>query len=60
MLLNVDLQKAYDTVEWEFVEDMLIALNFLKFFINLVMQCVKTSQYILSIKENQYGYFEGK
>lgn len=28
-LLKIDLQKAYDTVSWKFLEDMMIALQFL-------------------------------
>lgn len=40
-MMKVDIQKAYDdTVCWEFVEDMMKALNFPKQFIHLVMMCV--------------------
>ncbi|XP_074300594.1 uncharacterized protein LOC141631877 [Silene latifolia] len=39
-MLKVDLRKAYDSIEWTFVLQMLRALNFPPHFINLVMQCI--------------------
>lgn len=41
-LLKVDLWKAYDTMDWEFSHDMLIAFNFPPHFIKIVMTCISS------------------
>ena len=42
-LLTIDLRKAYDTLEWDFIKDMLLALNFPSHFIKVVMICISTA-----------------
>ncbi|XP_074283121.1 uncharacterized protein LOC141607666 [Silene latifolia] len=59
-LFKIDLQKAYDTIEWEFIEQMLHGLNFPQHFIQLVMQCVTTPTYTLSLNGSNFGYFKGQ
>ncbi|XP_021739785.1 uncharacterized protein LOC110706196 [Chenopodium quinoa] len=39
-LLKVDIRKAYDSVKWDFLLEMLSALNFPAGFIQLIMACV--------------------
>ncbi|XP_074300151.1 uncharacterized protein LOC141631368 [Silene latifolia] len=58
-LMKIDLKKAYDFVHWEFVKQMLIALNFPTKFIHLVMLCVSTASYSLVLNGENFGYFKG-
>ncbi|XP_070029243.1 uncharacterized protein [Nicotiana sylvestris] len=41
-MIKVDMQKAYDTVDWRFLEKMLVELHFPQKFIRWVMECVTT------------------
>ncbi|XP_074291111.1 uncharacterized protein LOC141617877 [Silene latifolia] len=42
-LFKMDLQKAYDTIEWDFLDQMMTALNFPSQFKGWIMQCVITA-----------------
>lgn len=48
-MMKLDLRKAYGTVDWDFLEEMLKCLGFPNFFINLVMICVKTPKICLML-----------
>ena len=58
--LNVDLAKAYDTVDWKFLEAALIHLGILVVFVRWVMECVETASYSIKLNTGIHGYFEGK
>ena len=40
MAIKIDLEKAYDKIEWGFIRDMLIHFNFSNNIIDLIMSCV--------------------
>ncbi|XP_056698292.1 uncharacterized protein [Spinacia oleracea] len=48
-LMKLDLQKAYDTVDWNFLEEVMTNLSFPTHFIQLVMTCLTTTQYSVLI-----------
>lgn len=59
-MLKVDIRKAYDSVEWEFLKEMLEALHFPQKFIGWVMACVTTTSFSLGINGSLHGFFQGK
>lgn len=59
-LIKVDIRKAYDTVEWEFVQEKLYALNFRGRFIRWVMAFITITQYTLALNGGMYDKIIGK
>ena len=58
--LKIDLRKAYETLEWAFIKDMLISLNFPTHFINIVMTCISTAQFSLILNGSPTPLFKAK
>jgi hypothetical protein len=59
-MIKVDLLKAYDLVDWSFLEEMLVALRFPARFVGWVMTCVGTASYSVGINGSSFGHFEGR
>ncbi|XP_021984667.1 uncharacterized protein LOC110880453 [Helianthus annuus] len=57
---QIDIQKAYDTVEWRFLEATLKGFGFHVKMVNWIMACVSSSTFSLAINGNLFGYFKGK
>ncbi|XP_021756626.1 uncharacterized protein LOC110721745 [Chenopodium quinoa] len=58
--IKVDLRKAYGSVHWSFIHDMLQALNFPSKFISWVMECVTSPSFSIMINGGLNGFFKGK
>ncbi|XP_022014976.1 uncharacterized protein LOC110914495 [Helianthus annuus] len=58
--MKVDIQKAYDTVDWRFLRDVLHGFGFRPRFISWIMECITTTSFSVSVNGNVYGYFKGK
>lgn len=59
-MIKIDIKKAYDTVEWEFVLEMMNALNFPEHFTKLIKVCLTSTKYSLMINGGVHGYFEAR
>nr|GEY15403.1 putative RNA-directed DNA polymerase, eukaryota, reverse transcriptase zinc-binding domain protein [Tanacetum cinerariifolium] len=57
---KVDIQKAYDTVDWNFLQRILICFGFQKRMVTWIMECVTTTSFSISINGSLHGYFKGK
>ncbi|XP_021836641.2 uncharacterized protein [Spinacia oleracea] len=47
--MKLDLKNAYDTVEWDFIGEIMTELGFPNHFIQLIMTCLTTTQYSILI-----------
>jgi len=57
---KVDIQKAYDTVDWDFLRSLLKAFGFHARMVSWIMTCVTTSSFSIGVNGNIYGFFRGK
>ncbi|GJS62818.1 hypothetical protein Tco_0677382 [Tanacetum coccineum] len=57
---KVDIQKAYDTIDWGFLKMILGAFGFHPRMIDWIMECVTTTSYSICINGMLHGHFQGK
>ena len=56
MVIKLDISKAYDRVEWPFLECVMKILGFNERWITLMMLCVSTVSYSILINGGPHGY----
>ncbi|XP_019158498.1 PREDICTED: uncharacterized protein LOC109155268 [Ipomoea nil] len=54
--LKLDMAKAYDRMEWPFLQGMLVALGFDETWIKLIMMCVSSVSYSFLINGTRTGF----
>ncbi|KAK4384169.1 Retrovirus-related Pol polyprotein from type-2 retrotransposable element R2DM [Sesamum angolense] len=57
--LKIDLRKAYDTVDWDFLIAALQLFGFPDIFIGWIEECVTTPMFSVCINGNPHGFFKG-
>ena len=55
MAVKTDMSKAYDRLEWDFIETVFLRLGFNAAWTNLIMQCIKTVTYSFLINGSAQG-----
>jgi len=58
-MLKIDLQKAFDSMHWGFLQDLLVGLKFLPIFASWIMKCVSSVTFSVHINGQDCGSFEG-
>ncbi|KAL0290981.1 UNVERIFIED_CONTAM: Transposon TX1 uncharacterized protein [Sesamum radiatum] len=58
--LKVDLRKAYDTVEWDFLIATLQLFGFPATFIRWIEECVTSAHYSVVVNGGVHGFFAGQ
>lgn len=48
-MIKIDMQKVYDSLEWIFLEQVLIGLNFSETFVKWIITCVQTISYSIVV-----------
>ena len=55
MAVKLDMNKAYDRVEWQFLEVVMVAMGFVEEWVKLIMMCVHTANYSVFVNGNPVG-----
>ncbi|XP_022040984.1 uncharacterized protein LOC110943550 [Helianthus annuus] len=56
---KVDIQKAYDTVDWKFLKGILFGFGFHPRMVHWIMLCVSTTTYSVCVNGEVHGFFKG-
>lgn len=59
-LVKIDLKKAYDMVDWEFLEKVMMGFEFPEIFVRLVMTYVTSTSFSIKVNRESNGLFEGR
>ncbi|GJW12092.1 RNA-directed DNA polymerase, eukaryota, reverse transcriptase zinc-binding domain protein [Tanacetum coccineum] len=57
--MQIDIQKAYDTVSWRFLEEILGNFGFHKKMVSWIMICVKSTSFTICLNGEMNGFFKG-
>ena len=57
MMIKMEIEKAYDRMEWGFLRTVLFNLGFAEVWINWVMECVIITSMMLLLNSSPFGNF---
>ncbi|GKC31694.1 RNA-directed DNA polymerase, eukaryota, reverse transcriptase zinc-binding domain protein, partial [Tanacetum coccineum] len=56
---KIDLQKAYDTISWNFLKSILGLFGFHEKMVHWIMTCVTSAKFSINVSGERIGYFKG-
>ena len=58
--MKIDIHKAFDSVHWAFLKELLDSLKFPLLFTQWIMKCITSMQFSININGQQGAFFKGK
>lgn len=57
MGVKLDLEKAYDLINWEFIQYVLSRFEFAEKWVSFIMEHITSTSFSVLINGNAHGYF---
>lgn len=58
MAIKIDLEKAFDKIEWGFIRQMLFLINIHEHLISLILSCISSSKLAILLNGKPTEYFK--
>lgn len=59
-IIKIDFRKAFNSIQWLFLQHLLLLLGFPVQFVHLIIKCVETTSYFVSMNGDLFEFFNGK
>ncbi|GJY52457.1 RNA-directed DNA polymerase, eukaryota, reverse transcriptase zinc-binding domain protein [Tanacetum coccineum] len=57
--MKIDIQKAYDTINWDFLKDVMIMVGFHETMVKWIISCITSASFSICINGEVNGFFKG-
>ncbi|GKB48717.1 RNA-directed DNA polymerase, eukaryota, reverse transcriptase zinc-binding domain protein, partial [Tanacetum coccineum] len=57
--MKINIQKAYDTVDWVFLKDVLTMVGFHATMVKYIMTCITSTSFSIYVNREACGFFKG-
>ncbi|GKC78430.1 RNA-directed DNA polymerase, eukaryota, reverse transcriptase zinc-binding domain protein, partial [Tanacetum coccineum] len=57
--MKIDIQKAYDTISWDFLKEVMLTVGFHETMVNWIMTCITSTSFSMCVNGEVNGFFNG-